>query len=198
MQQKNLHVLVVEDNTADAVLLRQMFQKEAADSFQLVHLKTLTEALAHLEKGWLTKKLDLYGEPTRTRLLEGQEIKAIDYLRAQHQRRIFSSSLRTAMHQIDALALPTIPIPAVTVPQMYQEITIEGVKENSGDAMLRLTMPFNLAGLPAMTFPCGFNSQGLPLGLQIAGKPFEEGLILRVAYAYQQLTDWHRSEIKNS
>jgi len=155
-------------------------------------------SLAHLEKGWLTKKLDLYGEPTRTRLLEGQEIKAIDYLRAQHQRRIFSSSLRTAMHQIDALALPTIPIPAVTVPQMYQEITIEGVKENSGDAMLRLTMPFNLAGLPAMTFPCGFNSQGLPLGLQIAGKPFEEGLILRVAYAYQQLTDWHRSEIKNS
>jgi len=51
MRQKNLHVLVVEDNTADAVLLRQMFQKEATDSFHLVHLKTLAEALVHLEQG---------------------------------------------------------------------------------------------------------------------------------------------------
>lgn len=153
-------------------------------------------SLAHLEKGWLQDKLELYGEPTRTRLLEGQEIKAVDYLRAQHQRRLFSSLLRAAMHQVDALVLPAIPIPALPVPLMYQEISIEGVKENSGDAMLRLTMPFNLAGLPAISFPDGFNSQGLPLSLQIAGKPFEEGLILRIAHAYQQLTDWHRREVK--
>jgi aspartyl-tRNA(Asn)/glutamyl-tRNA(Gln) amidotransferase subunit A len=149
-------------------------------------------SLAHMEKGWLDERLELYGEPTRTRLLEGQTIKAVDYLHAQHQRRTFASSLRAAMQHIDALVLPTIPIPAVPVPQMYQEISIEGVRENSGDAMLRLTMPFNLAGLPAITFPCGFNSQGLPLGLQVVGKPFEEGLILRIAHAYQQLTDWHR------
>jgi aspartyl-tRNA(Asn)/glutamyl-tRNA(Gln) amidotransferase subunit A len=151
-------------------------------------------SLAHMEKGWLDERLDLYGEPTRTRLLEGQTITAVDYLRAQHQRRVFASALRTAMQGVDALVLPTIPIPAVPVPQMYQEISIEGVRENSGDAMLRLTMPFNLAGLPAITFPCGFNSQGLPLGLQVVGKPFEEGLILRIAHAYQQLTDWHHRE----
>ena len=153
-------------------------------------------SLAHLEKGWLTEKLDLYGEPTRTRLLEGQEIKAIDYLRAQHQRRLFASSLRSAMQPVDALVLPTLPIPALPVEQMYQEISIEGQRENSGDTMLRLTMPFNLAGIPAISFPCGFNSQGLPLGLQVAGKPFEEGLILRIAHVYQQMTDWHRREIK--
>jgi aspartyl-tRNA(Asn)/glutamyl-tRNA(Gln) amidotransferase subunit A len=56
-------------------------------------------------------------------------------------------------------------------------------------------MPFNLAGLPAISFPCGFSSDGLPLGLQVAGKPFEEATVLRIAHAYQQLTDWHRRAI---
>lgn len=161
-------------------------------SFSTYRMVQKPEAsLAHMEKGWLSEKLELYGEPTRTRLLEGQEIKAVDYLNAQHQRRLFASSLRTAMQPIDALILPTIPIPALPVSLMYKEITIEGVKENSGDAMLRLTMPFNLAGLPTLSLPGGFNSEGLPLAVQIAGKPFEEGLILRIAYAYQQMTDWH-------
>src|SRR5438034_1014432 len=68
-------------------------------------------------------------------------------------------------------------------------------RENSGEAMLRLTFPFNLAGLPALACPVGFNSDGLPLSLQIVGKPFEEGLILRIAHTYQQMTDWHRREI---
>lgn len=151
--------------------------------------------LAHLEKGWLSEKQELYGELTRTRLLEGLEIKAVDYLRAQHQRRIFAGSLRSAMQPVDALILPAQPMPAIQVAQMGQQITIEGRTENAGDAMLRLTMPFNLAGLPALAFPCGFNSQNLPLSLQAVGKPFEEGLILRIAHAYQQLTDWHRREI---
>lgn len=151
--------------------------------------------LAHLEKGWLLEKQNLYGEPARTLLLEGQENKAIDYLRAQHQRRLFSSSLRSAMQQVDALVLPTQPLPAIPITQMYQEITIDGVKENASVAMLRLTMPFNLAGLPAISFPCGFSSHGLPLGLQVVGKPFEEAMILRIANAYQQMTDWHHREI---
>ena len=98
------------------------------------------------------------------------------------------------MQPVDALVLPTIPIPALPAEQMYQEITIEGQRENSGDTMLRLTMPFNLAGIPAISFPCGFNGQGLPLSLQVAGKPFEEGLILRIAHVYQQMTDWHRRQ----
>jgi aspartyl-tRNA(Asn)/glutamyl-tRNA(Gln) amidotransferase subunit A len=150
---------------------------------------------AHLEKGWLTEKLDLYGEPTRTRLLDGKEIKAVDYLHAQHRRRLFASSLRSAMQPVDALILPTLAIPALPSKDMYQEISIEGQRENSATTMLRLTMPFNLAGIPSISFPCGFNSQGLPLAVQVVGKPFEEGLILRIAHAYQQMTDWHRREV---
>src|SRR2546421_5953641 len=151
--------------------------------------------LAHIQKGWLTAHLNEYTEQTRESLLKGQHIPAIDYLQAQHERRLFSSAVRAAMQEVNALVLPTIPIPAFPVEQIGQEIAIDGVMEDTTSALLRLTRAFNLAGLPAITLPCGFTANGLPIGLQVAGKPFEEAMILRVAHAYQLLTDWHRREI---
>ena len=151
-------------------------------------------SLAHLQKEWLTKSLDRYGETTRARLLQGQSITAIDYLQALHERRIFSSSLRAVMQRVNALALPTLPIPAPLASQAGQDIEIDGVTENATTALLRLTMPFNLAGLPAISCPCGFSHEGLPVGLQVVGRPLEEATVLRIAHAYQQLTDWHRRE----
>lgn len=151
--------------------------------------------LAHMEKGWFPAHIDEYGESTRENLLKGQQIPAIDYLRAQQQRRIFSSNVRVLMQPLNALVLPTIPVPAFPVEQVEQDINIDGVTENPRAALLRLTRAFNLAGLPAISLPCGFTTDGLPIGLQIAGKPFEEAMILRIAHAYQQLTDWHRREI---
>ena len=151
--------------------------------------------LAHMEKGWFPARSDDYTEQTRANLLKGQQILAIDYLRAQQQRRILSSNIRAGMQAVNALVLPTIPVPAFPTAQIEQEIIIDGVTENSGTALLRLTRTFNLAGLPAVSLPCGFTTGGLPIGLQIAGKPFEETMILRIAHAYQQLTDWHRREI---
>ena len=154
--------------------------------------------LAHQQKGWLTDKLDLYGEGTRKSLLSGQQVLAVDYLRAQYERRIFASAVRTVMHQVDALALPTIPIPAIPITHIDQEIVIDGVTKQATVSLLSLTMPFNLAGLPAVSCPCGFTGDGLPVGLQLVGKPFEEASVLRIAHTYQQLTDWHRREIEVS
>ena len=151
-------------------------------------------SLAHMQKGWLSERRDDYTALTLQRLLEGQQIPAVAYLHALHQRRIFSNSMRTVLRQVDALVLPTLPIPAVLIEQANQEISIDGVAENATTALLRLTMPFNLAGLPAISFPCGFTTNGLPVGLQVAGRPFEESTVLRIAHAYQQLTDWHRRE----
>jgi aspartyl-tRNA(Asn)/glutamyl-tRNA(Gln) amidotransferase subunit A len=152
--------------------------------------------LAHMEKGWFPAHSDAYTESTRQNLLQGQQILAIDYLRAQQQRRSFSSNIRVIMQPVNALVLPTIPVPAFPVEQCNQDINIDGISENSGAALLRLTRAFNLAGLPAISLPCGFTANGLPIGLQIAGKPFEESMILRIAHAYQQLTDWHHREIE--
>jgi aspartyl-tRNA(Asn)/glutamyl-tRNA(Gln) amidotransferase subunit A len=151
-------------------------------------------SLAHMQKGWLSEHRDDYTDLTLQRLLQGQQIPAVDYLHALHQRRIFSNSMRSVLQRVNALVLPTLPIPAIPIEQAHQEISIDGVSENATVALLRLTMPFNLAGLPAVSFPCGFTASGLPIGLQVAGKPFEESTLLRIAHAYQQITDWHRRE----
>jgi aspartyl-tRNA(Asn)/glutamyl-tRNA(Gln) amidotransferase subunit A len=150
--------------------------------------------LAHMEKGWFPAHSGEYGAFPHESLLNGQEIAATAYLRAQHQRRLYTSSLRASMQPFNALILPTIPVPAYPEEQSATDIQIDGVTENSFAALLRLTRPFNLTGLPAVSLPCGFSSEGLPLGLQLVGKPFEEGMILRIAHAYQQMTDWHRRE----
>lgn len=152
-------------------------------------------SLAHMQKNWFPERSDLYGELVRTRLLEGQRISAVDYLNAQHERRIFSSSLRSIMQRVDAFVLPTVPLPAIPSELAGTEIEIDGIRENATSAYLRLTMPFNLSGLPTVACPCGFSREGLPIGMQIAGKPFEEATVLRIAHAYQQLTDWHHRAI---
>jgi aspartyl-tRNA(Asn)/glutamyl-tRNA(Gln) amidotransferase subunit A len=152
-------------------------------------------SLAHMQNGWFPQRSEYYGDAVRTRIIEGQQIPAVDYLQALHERRSLSSSFRTIMQRVDALILPTIPTPAIPSAQTGKELEIDGVVENAAIAYLRLTMPFNLSGLPAISFPCGFNTQNLPIGLQAVGKPFEEATVLRIAHAYQQLTDWHRKEL---
>lgn len=146
-------------------------------------------ALAHMQRGWFPAQASLYGENTRRHLQDGQKISAVDYLRAQDERRRFASAVRSVLQRVDTLALPTLPLPAV--PADMEKITIDGIPVS----LLDLTLPFNLAQLPAISFPCGFTKTGLPIGLQVVGKAFEEATILRIAHAYQQLTDWHRREV---
>jgi aspartyl-tRNA(Asn)/glutamyl-tRNA(Gln) amidotransferase subunit A len=183
-------LLVLQEEGAELVDVE--LPRPTMDLYRTIQKPEAT--LAHMQKGWFPEHQELYGETVRTRLLEGQTILAVDYLRALYERRIFSSSLRTVMQRVDAFVLPTLPIPAIPIERMGQDIEIDGVTENATTALLRLTMPFNLSGLPAISFPCGFTSDGLPIGLQVAGKPFEEATVLRIAHAYQQLTDWHRRE----
>ena len=184
-------LLVLQEEGAELVDLA--LQPPTIDTYRTIQMPEAS--LTHMERGWLTERLDAYTERTRSRLLQGLTIPAVDYLRAQQQRRAFSSNLRSSMQGINALVLPTLPIPAIRIEQADADILIDGVTENSTVALLRLTMPYNLAGLPAISLPCGFSAGMLPIGLQIVGKPFEESMILRIAHAYQQLTDWHRREI---
>jgi len=184
-------LLVLKEEGAEAVDVE--LPRPSMDMYRTIQMPEAS--LAHMQKGWLTDHLDAYTERTRERLLQGQKIAAVDYLLAQHERRIFSSAVRAVMQRVDALILPTTPVPAIPIEQMDQDISIEGITENATLALLSLTMPFNLTGLPACSFPAGFTANGLPIGLQVVGKAFEEATVLRIAHAYQQLTDWHRKGI---
>ncbi len=184
-------VLILQE--AGAQITEVFLQRPSIATYRAIQLPEA--ACVHLERGWLSEQRAAYGERTRRLLLEGQDISAINYLRAQQERRAFAHQVRSVLQRVDALVLPTQPMPAIPRAQIDQEISIEGVREEASAASLRLTLPFNLAGLPAVAFPCGFTRGGLPLNLQVVGNAFEEATVLRIAHAYQQLTDWHRREI---
>jgi Asp-tRNA(Asn)/Glu-tRNA(Gln) amidotransferase A subunit family amidase len=100
-----------------------------------------------------------------------------------------TAAMRRALESVDVLVTPTTPIAA---PRIGDEtVRIGGAEESVLAAMIRCTAPFNATHLPALSLPCGFTRGGLPVGLQIAGRPFDEATVLRAGHAYEQATDWH-------
>ncbi len=128
-------------------------------------------------------------EPVRLRLEAGLFISAADYLRAQQGRAVFDRAARRLLEDVDLLAGPTEP---VTAPPLLQQQVLAGEHEvGTVAALTQYTRPYNISGFPAISVPCGFSSEGLPIGLQLAGRPFDEETVLRAAHAYEQSTDWH-------
>jgi aspartyl-tRNA(Asn)/glutamyl-tRNA(Gln) amidotransferase subunit A len=147
-----------------------------------------SEVSAYHEENLRRRPQD-YGEEVRARLETGFFIAATDYLKGQRVRRLLTAQFLELLAGYDAVVCPTIP---ATAPRFDQDTVAYGdVVEPRGPAMVRHTRLFNLTSLPAVSVPCGLDSQGLPIGLQIATAPFTEGLTLRIAHAYQQATDWH-------
>src|SRR6266540_2360593 len=118
----------------------------------------------------------------------GKFLFATDFLKAQRLRRVLIEEVRAAFSGVDVLATPTLPLCAWEVSQSH--VQIAGQPEHVLHACWRFTYPWNLTGLPALSLPCGF-ADGLPVGLQLVGRPFDEAMILRVGHAYEAATRWH-------
>jgi aspartyl-tRNA(Asn)/glutamyl-tRNA(Gln) amidotransferase subunit A len=84
---------------------------------------------------------------------------------------------------VDLIATPTTPISARPIEEGDLQVTFN---------LIRFTNPLNFLGVPAISIPCGFTGEGLPIGLQLAGRWWDEATVLRAAYAYEQATDWHK------
>ena len=123
-----------------------------------------------------------YALLTRAQLEQGMHISAVAYIRAQEVARQLRAALIDTLRDVDVLVCPTVAgeAPAEDPPVEGQEGLIEG----------RRTGPFNLTGLPAISVPCGFGPDHLPLGIQFIAAPLAEPLLLRVAHAYEQRTSW--------
>jgi len=137
----------------------------------------------------VTEKGNQLYPPLRLRLETGLFVSAPDYLQAQQARLLFNQESRQLLEQVDLLAGPSTPITATKIG--VTDVDIDGKTMGVIAAHTQYLSAFNLNGLPALTLPCGF-ARGLPVGLQLAGRPFEEGAVLRAAQAYEQATDWHR------
>lgn len=129
------------------------------------------------------------GVDVRRRLELGEFVTATQYVRAQQVRRLLAQEFAGVFRRVDLLITPTLPI--VAPPLGDHRVTVAGVQKGVQPILTRFTSPFNLTGLPAISVPCGTTGDGLPVGLQIIGRPFDEPTVLRGAFVYQQASTWH-------
>jgi aspartyl-tRNA(Asn)/glutamyl-tRNA(Gln) amidotransferase subunit A len=146
------------------------------------------EAYAYHED-WLKTRAAEYGPDVRERLLVGAFVSGADYLKGQRVRRLIRDEVDQVLGGLDVLIAPTLPIAAP--PVGTREADIDGRAQPVRPSLVRYTRPFNVSGHPAASVPCGFTADGLPIGMQVIGRSFDEATVFRVADAYQRVTDWH-------
>ena len=149
----------------------------------------LTDA-AGVHRQGIDEHLGEYDHNIQIRLLVGSIIPAQAHQKAVKLRQVLRQQILDALEKVDVLVMPTSSIPASPIPTKAGI----GSKQEVLDGLAgrrSFTAPFNVANTPALSINCGFTSQQLPVGFQIAGKPFDEGTLFRVAHAYEQATDWH-------
>lgn len=125
-----------------------------------------------------------YEEEVRERLLTGVETKGYEYVQAQQLKQIAIQEFEHALREVDVLLTPTLPILPPDIDQ--REVNIQTYNEQVRSALLRFTSPTNFNGFPSISIPSGFSDSGLPIGLQLIGRQFEEANLYRFAYAFEQ------------
>ena len=150
----------------------------------------LAEASAwHMAQGWFPQRAEDYGEDVRKRLEMGAGITAMDYLAAKQKQKALLAKADEVFRSVHALAVATVPVAATPIGEHLTRIC--GRPEPVRAALLRLNRPANFLGCPAISVPCGFSKQGLPIGLQLIGPPYSELNLCSIARPYEQAHDWH-------
>jgi aspartyl-tRNA(Asn)/glutamyl-tRNA(Gln) amidotransferase subunit A len=139
-----------------------------------------SEAFALHEK-WLRERPQDYGALARERIMAGAFVRAADYVNATRLRRKLADQFHALLADLDV---------AVTASSMDPACRIDDPKAVEHTYARQARAPFNVTGGPALSVPVGYSRAGLPLGMQIVGKPYDEALVYRVAEAYERATDW--------
>jgi aspartyl-tRNA(Asn)/glutamyl-tRNA(Gln) amidotransferase subunit A len=171
-------------------LLQEISIPHVAESAEPSTQAAFAEATSyHQLAGYFPALAAAYGQDVRERLEKGAKVLAVDYLKAFEIRRLLRNDFKEAFASVDAVLVPTVPIPAPRTHEKFVEINSH--REPVRSALIRLNRPQNVTGLPAITVPCGFTRTGLPIGIQIIGRAFDETTVLRLAHAYEEATQWH-------
>jgi len=143
------------------------------------HRALLAEAGAYHAR-WLRSHPGEYGDDVRASLERVSRVSAATYINAQRMSRLLIEEARQVFSQVDVLVSPTTECTAPTI--------AEG---DLGARLARLTAPYDVTGIPAVSVPCGVDAAGLPVGLMIGARHFDEVTLCRAAHAYEQATAWH-------
>ncbi|WP_213773323.1 amidase [Bradyrhizobium sp. dw_78] len=169
----------------------EIVQVELPDQRQLSSAAQLVLAVeaAAFHKRWMIERLEDYSPQVRMRLENGLAIPAITYLEAMRWRGPAVSAHTAATAGVDAVIAPVSPVPAPTIAE--SDVGGGPGAEAVIQRLTRFTRPVNYLGLPSLAIPCGFTRGGLPVGMQLIGRSFDEALLLRIGAAFQRATDFH-------
>ena len=169
--------------------LREVNLKGMEETARLAADITAGEALAFHEE-WLNKRPEEYGKDVGARLEQSRGLTAAAYIQALQKRLAYTEEFERVLDAVDLILAPAIPVVAPGLDQ--EQVRTGRSRTDVRLALLSLTRPANLTGLPALSVPCGFSPDNLPIGLQLIGRRFGEATLLRAAWAYEQATPWHR------
>ncbi len=135
---------------------------------------------------------DKYDPATRTLIQLGELVPATHYLAAQQARRVYRDAIKRAFadQRLDAMLWPTMPMTTAPLDKLNAP-RADGYPDTPVGSMCHHTFNANLAGLPALSVPCGITEAGLPFGFQLTGHAFDEAMVYRIARAYEREHDWH-------
>ncbi len=143
----------------------------------------------------VTKVMQLYDPHTLARIRKCAGISATDYIRARRELEAQRYSTASLFEKVDVVVTPTTPVTAPPISEL-EALGEPELRDFETRYLLRNTAPFSVLYWPSVSVPCGFTREGLPVGMQISGRPGEDATVLRLAYAYEQATDWHNLRIQ--
>ena len=161
---ESTRVLTVVSEAESAVDYRRVFPKERLDNID-------PDLVEYIRRG------DSY---TMSEYLEGQRMAAV-----------LRQEVDSVLEDVDIVVSPTCLTPAVLISQERKFISVRGQDVDYLELLLRVTSIASVTGLPALSIPCGFSGESLPIGLQLMGRRLEESRLLQIGHAYEQATDWH-------
>ena len=177
-------------NEALAVVTR-LVTKVCDFPFEVARRRTVFDAeIYEYHAEMATKTPELYDPHTLVRVRNCASVSATDYIRARAELEAQRRAAKAVFEQVDVVITPTTPMAAPPLAELLplQEPDLRNFETRY---LLRNTLPFSILYWPSVSVPCGFTREGLPVGMQISAKPGADLTALRLAYAYEQATDWH-------
>jgi aspartyl-tRNA(Asn)/glutamyl-tRNA(Gln) amidotransferase subunit A len=150
-----------------------------------------TDSFSHVKKD-VQSHPQVFGQFVRTLVRLGALFTSDDYVQAQRVRTIIRREFAENFKNVDLMLVPTTPKPHFAMNALEDDPNYNEFIRHGMDNIIYFLSPFNATGLPAMSIPSGFSSMGMPVGMQLVGKPFDEPTMLRAGYTYQQHAKWHQ------
>lgn len=178
-------ITVLKREGANVVTVELPDQRQLTAACQLV----LAVEAASFHKRWLIERPGDYGPQVLMRLQNGLAIPGVSYLEAMRWRGPALAAFNAAVADVDAVIAPVAPVPAPTIAE--SDVGNSPDAESVIQRLTRFTRPINYLGLPSLAIPAGFTNAGLPVGMQLIGRSFDEAMLLRIGAAFQRATDFH-------